>query len=426
MNYKQSMDYISEISKSGSILGLDNIKAIVNELGSPQNDLKIIHIAGTNGKGSTLAFISNILIACGYKVGRYISPTIKKYEERFQINEEIISENKLAEILTEVKEADLKLRKKSIFVTAFEAETAAAFLLFKKENCDFVILETGLGGSMDATNIIEKNLISVFTSISIDHTMFLGNTLAEIAEKKAGIIKKNSSVVSSCQKDEVGNILRKKAEEIGAKNYTEVNNFNITDINFNGEYQVFSYKNFHNIQTSLLGVFQTENVATAIETALALRELGYKISDENILNGIKNTTWSGRFQIISKKPLIIIDGAHNKDAAIRLRESIDIYFKNKKINYIIGVLADKDYESIAEITADRAEKIYTVTPESPRALINTELAKIIKKYNKNVTPVSLDKAVNDIFSQNNDNITIIFGSLSYLGSVINIIDNLMP
>lgn len=417
MDYIQARKYLEEVSSLGSVLGLDNMKNIMTELGGIQNELKIIHVAGTNGKGSTVSFINSILIDAGFKTGRYISPTIKSYRERFQINSSVIEKEEFAGIVELIAS---KAEKADIKPTVFEIETAIAFYWFYKNKCDFVILETGLGGSLDATNIIDKNICSVFTSISIDHTNYLGNTLSDIAKIKSGIIKEGSFVVSAWQEKEVLDIIKKEAEEKNAEGICFVDKEDIKNYSFDLSLQKFDYKEFKGLEISLLGRFQTENAALAIEVINYLIKLGYDISQGNIRKGILDTCWSGRFEIVRKNPLLIVDGAHNEDAALRLRESLQLYFGDRRLVFIMGVFADKDYNKIAELTCDLAEKIYTITPDNPRALDANELAKTISRYNKNVCSSNLEESIKECILNYKEDVVVVFGSLSFLGEAMKI------
>jgi dihydrofolate synthase/folylpolyglutamate synthase len=413
MNYRQAKEYIDELTVSAKIeLGLDNMKNIAEETGNIQNKLKIIHIAGTNGKGSTLAFISSILIQAGYKTGMYISPTIIDYRERMQINGEYISEEDFAEIITELK------GKKA---TAFEIETMTAFLWFYRKKCDFVVLETGLGGNLDATNIISENLCSVITPISIDHTSFLGNTLASIAEKKAGIIKKGCDCVSGLQQGEAKKVLTDTAKEKGSDIFF-IDGESIKNVSFNEDSQFFDYKDYKNLEIGLMGTFQIENAVLAVECVQRLVKNGVHIPEEAVYEGLKKARWQARFETISKKPRFIIDGAHNKAGAEVLAKSIDLYFGDRKKIFIIGVMADKDYESMLKLTAHKAEKIYAVKPNNPRAMDSIKLRDIISEYNPNVSEESIKNAVKkSIAEADEDTVIFAFGSLYYLGDVKKIV-----
>lgn len=411
MNYTEAMEYMDGLKKYGSVLGLLNMRNLCDELENPQRDLRIIHIAGTNGKGSTGAFIDSILREAGYSTCRYVSPAVWEYEDILQYNGKNMTKDEAAKYITTVACAIEKMLKKGMaHPTPFEAETAMAFLYCRDKNCDFAILETGLGGREDAVNVIDKSEISVITSISMDHMQYLGNTLADIAYEKAGIIKENGKVVTAYQDREALGVI---------KNECRIKNARLlcTEKPLNVYGNVFDYEDMENIKISLDGTFQVQNAALAIEVCT---ELG--ISEEEIRAGLNNAKWRGRFEKICDEPVFIIDGAHNSAAAEELAKSIRAKFSGKRINYIMGVLADKEYEKIAEITAPLASCIFTVTPDNQRALKNTDLADAVKKYNKNVKAKSIEDAVRECM-KDKDGVTIAFGSLSYLKDIIRVVDN---
>ncbi|MGC4019537.1 MAG: folylpolyglutamate synthase/dihydrofolate synthase family protein [Muricomes sp.] len=420
MTYKEARVYLDEVSKYGSVLGLDMIRSLLDELGNPQDDLKFIHIAGTNGKGSVLAYTSTILSEAGYRTGRYVSPTVVSYLERIQVDGEWIPEDDFAELVEEVQRAIARVEaggKGS--PTVFEAETAVAFLYFRKMKCDFVVLETGLGGRLDATNIVRNTVAAVFASISRDHMGFLGDTLEEIAENKAGIIKPGCSVVTAPQKQEVLGILSRKAEDMQCSMRTvRLEDVRISKEGWSG--QCFSYGKMENIDISLAGRHQIENAVTVLELMDVLRESGYFISDQAVRAGFGKTRWPGRFTCINRNPLFFIDGAHNEDAAIRLRESVERYFKGNRLIFIMGVFQDKEYDKIARIMAPLADKIYTVElPDLKRSLSAEALKDAVQRYCKNTEAkqdiASAVKAA--CISARENDVILAFGSLSYLGQV---------
>ena len=426
MNYKQAMEYMDETAKYGSVPGLTNIINLCKKLGNPQNDLKFVHIAGTNGKGSTLAYISTVLKEAGYRVGRYVSPTIFEYRERIQVNERMISKDALCRHLENIQAAIAELEAEGQpHPTPFEIETALGFLYFKEKKCDIVVLETGLGGTLDATNLITTTIVSVIASVSMDHMAFLGDTLAEIAENKAGILKNGIPVVMMAQKPEAMQVIERKAKELHCE-LTVALETEASKIRYGVEKQKFDYKEYKGLEIGLAGKCQIANAVLAVEVLRVLAKNGFPIKEQALRDGLKKTVWRGRFSVIAKKPLFIVDGAHNEDAAIKLADSIRFYFTNKKIIYIMGILKDKEYEKIIANTAPYAEQIITVTtPKNPRALPAYELAKAVKDYHPNVTAVdSLQEAVEmSYLLADKDSVIIAFGSLSYLGELIEIVEN---
>ena len=422
MKYQEAMDYIESCALYGIVPGLDSIRELLRRLGNPQKDLKFIHIAGTNGKGSTLAFISTAIAEQGYKVGRYVSPTIFEYRERFQIQGKPISKTEVGKLMEIVaKHADDMERENFPHPTPFEIETAMAFYEFAEKKCDFVVLETGMGGKSDATNVIENTLISVITSISRDHMGFLGETIEEIAEHKAGIIKNNSVVVSAKQENGVTAVLEDEAAKRQASKIIFLDEKDIKNEKYMMQKTSFSYKEMKKIEISLLGMYQVKNAALALEVLEVLKEMGYVIREEKIRKAFLKTQWSARFQVIHKKPTFIVDGAHNAAAAKELRKSIEFYFTNKRIIYIIGMFRDKEYRQVLETTCDLAEHIITVAKKgSDRALTALELAKEVAKINPMVTVAdSVEEAVELSFLLADSNTVILaFGSLAYLGDCI--------
>lgn len=421
MTYEEARAFIDETSKYGYILGLDTVTELLKRLGNPQDDLKFVHIAGTNGKGSILAYVSTILKEAGYRVGRYISPTIFDYRERIQVNEAYITEEAVARLAQQIYEAGQSMLADGLaHPTCFEVETAMAFLYLKEMNCDIVVLETGMGGSTDATNVVKTTLVSAFASISMDHMGFLGNTLEEIAQVKAGIIKPDTIVVSAAQKPEVSQVLKETCERQHAV-YREVQADAITNVHYGFEEQVFSYGAYKNLRPGMVGSYQIENAAVAVNVIEALRELGFFISEEALRLGLSKTVWMGRFTPVDRHPLFVVDGAHNRDAAERLKETLELYFPEKRKIFIVGVLADKEYDYMMRILTPQASRVITImTPNNPRALSAEALAEDIRKYNPNVEAAgSLADAVHraKAYAEEED-LILAFGSLSYLGDLI--------
>lgn len=452
MTYKEARVYLDEVSKYGSVLGLDTIRGLLCELGNPQDDLLFVHIAGTNGKGSVLAYTSAILSEAGLRTGRYISPTVLGYLERIQVNGHWIPEEIFAELVEEVQRAVARMEADGKgSPTVFEIETAIAFLYFRNMNCDVVVLETGLGGGQDATNVIRNTAIAAFATISRDHMGFLGNTLEEIAEEKAGIIKPGCVVVSAPQRPEVCRILRDKAEAVHCPIlFAEEEQVEVLEESFRG--QRISYKGMQGMQIGLAGRYQISNAITAWEIAHAweiVQTMGgiqrreqdqrreqthmrkpIHITEAAIRAGLKEAKWIGRFTCISEQPLFFIDGAHNEDAARRLRESIETYFPGRKLICIMGVFKDKEYEKIANLMAPCMKRVYTVNlPDRNRTLSAERLAQVVTAALErcgDAVPDSAVLAAGDVETAvkeaqkyaGSEDIILAFGSLSYLGAVI--------
>ena len=450
MNYSEAREYLKNVNKLGSILGLNTIKELLKRLGNPQNELKVVHIAGTNGKGSIMTFVQNILMESGYKVGRYCSPAVFNEREIIRINDEYISEEQSADLLTRIKEKCDSMYSEGLpHPTSFEIETAEALMFFKEQNCDIALIECGMGGETDATNVFEKVLCSVIATISLDHTQFLGSTIEEITKVKSGIIKENCPVVMSKQTGEAESVIKKVCKQNNSKliipTEQDFENVEIDGLRTKVTYKASNNKEYIlNLQT--LGTYQIKNAKTAVEVALVLdkaltektnicnesdknNSTGMKNNinnsgntiEKNIKKGIEKTVWPGRMEVISKEPLIIIDGAHNPGAVLELRKTLDLYFTNKRITFIMGVLSDKDFSKEAEIIADRAERIITITPNNSRGLDGHKLAETLVKYNHNVQVAdSLKQAAEesiDTIKENRADMILAFGSLSYLGEL---------
>lgn len=418
---REVKDFLEQIGKSGSILGLDSMRELMRTLGDVQDQLKVIHVAGTNGKGSVCAMLSSVLQEAGCRVGTYTSPAVFDRMEQYQVNGRPISSQRFAEVMLEVRKGCLSMEEQGKDMpTLFEVETAAAFLYFYQESCQVVVLETGMGGETDATNIIRKPLVSVLTSISIDHRNFLGDTLEEIARVKAGIIKESGQVVAAKpEQRQIQEILeqvckKQKAElTYGEKDRAE-------HLRREGEYLCFSYEGFGEIRLSMTGAYQVENSICVLETLKILKAMGWEISSQAVREGLRGACWEGRFSLVCRDPLFWIDGAHNEDGAKKLLETLEMGFTNEKIIYIIGVLADKEYEKILKLLLPKAQKVFTVTPDHPRGLEGRLLAKEAEKYHQNVTYCeTVEEAVSLAVADGKEEGAVIlaFGSLSYLGEV---------
>ncbi len=430
MTIMEIKDYLADISQTGIILGLDTVKELLRRLGSPENKLKCIHVAGTNGKGSTIAYISSILKEAGFKTGVYTSPCVFSEYEKYCISGVNISEADYEALMGEVILKCQEMKSEGFnHPTIFEIETAAAFYYFAKEACDYAVIETGMGGREDATNVISDTEVSVLTSIAMDHMKFLGDTIEDIAWQKGGIIKNNSKAVLYNQNKAVNKVISDICDEKNSKLILCDVDQSVNSAYFDSDSEklVFSYKQFDNLETKMLGFYQAANAAVAIEAVLALRENGAEISDIAVREGIKNASLCGRFEKICDKPVIFIDGAHNPDAALKLSQTIKMYFTNRRLLYIMGVLADKDFDKVAKITIPLADKVFTVTPDNFRALEASKLAECVSKYCDCVeVKKSIKEAVCDAACwAEEDGVIIVFGSLSYIGTVKEIVKEML-
>lgn len=428
MNYREAMDYIEQLRPLGSVMGLETIRTLCERLGNPQDRLKFVHIAGTNGKGSVLAYISTVLQTAGYRVGRYISPAVLDYRERFQVDGRMITQSGLCKYLEPVRKAAEDMAGEGLaHPTLFEVETAAAFLYFLDKECDLVVLETGLGGSLDATNVINTTVAAVFASISMDHMEILGESLEQIALAKAGIIKNKCYVISAKQPPEVMKVLRQAALLHKAKFFT-ADAGKAKNVKYGTLKQYFSYDRYKKLEISMLGQFQIDNAVVAVETLSMLGRCGYPVPEEKLRQGLLQTRWPGRFEVLGRKPLFLADGAHNEDASVRLAQSIRFYFAEKKIIYIMGMLRDKEYDKVIRNTFELAEHIITVTPPvRERAMSAYDLAQAVREYHDSVTVAdSVQEAVEMAYllaGRDKETVIIAFGSLSYLGELMNVVEH---
>lgn len=430
MNYTEAINYIKDTAKFGSKLGLERAERILELLGNPHKKIKTIHVAGTNGKGSTTAMITNILIHSGYKVGCYISPYIEEFEERIQINNNNISTEDLANIVTEVSRAVEEVASLGYGnPTEFEIITCAGFLYFYKMKADFVVVEVGIGGRLDSTNVIEP-IISIIGSISYDHMHILGNTLEEIAYEKGGIIKKNTPVVLYPQEDKVTKVIENICTEknsplikVKRENALMYEVGDCKDKVVIQKLKVVTEKDSYDVKLSLLGTYQVQNCNVVINSCEVLMKLGVNITKESILRGLSQVKWPGRLEVMRRNPLVVIDGAHNIDGIRKLAESIDIYFNYKKLVLIIGILADKQVEEMINIICPKAEQIIAVTPHSERAELCEDLKEKINFCNKECEAImDYKEAYNKALTYcDEDTLLVVSGSLYMVGDMRKII-----
>ncbi len=422
MNYQEARSFME--GKPGEIhLGLDRIQALLEELDHPEQGLKYIHIAGTNGKGSILSYVSTVLTRAGYKVGRYISPTLYSYEERFQINGKEIGPEVYTLLAERIRSAVHRMEEKGIpCPSPFELETVLCFLYFQREHCDYAVLECGMGGEGDATNVIPSPELAVLASISLEHRDFLGDTIGEIAYTKGGIIKPGCICVTGSQPEEALESLKKRCREAGVslvQAQPEAAQVLVNTL----EGQEFLYKGSR-IAVSLPGSVQKENAVTAWTALQVLKERGAVLTDQQIYEGMKEARWDGRFTCIGKNPYFIVDGAHNPAAAEKLAESVKQYFQGKKIFCIMGIFKDKDYRKVISLTAPLAEHVFAVeTPGNPRALPAKELAAAVAEVNPSVEVCgSLSLAVDRVYeAAAPEDVILSFGSLSNIGELTELV-----
>ena len=420
VTYIEARLYIDEASKTGITLGLTSIKNLLDELGNPQDELKFIHVAGTNGKGSVLAYISTILEVAGYKTGRYISPTVQSYRERIQVNQTHIGEEAFATQLSRIKKAiDLMLDKGLSHPSVFEIETALGFLYFKEQACDIVVMETGMGGVTDATNVIRQALVSVFTTVGRDHMEFLGDTIADLTRAKAGIIKRDSDVVYGKLPSEAEEIIKAISKQLGCPiQVTDLSNI-VVHQPLRQFTQRFSYKGIDDLSIHLLGKHQIENATLAIEAVRSLQRHGFDVSDDQIKEGLAETRWFARMTIVKQSsPVVIVDGAHNQDAVRALAETLADLFPIEKISGVVGVFKDKEVSKMLTEIKPVIRKLHTIAlPNEKRTMKADELKNLASNIGiASEAHGSLAEALK-VASKEAD-VVIAFGSLSYLGDVL--------
>ena len=398
---------------------LDAMKFFMDKLNHPEKELKFIHIAGTNGKGAVTEMLSNILLNSGYKVGKFMSPHLIRYNERIQINNKEITNKEMEEIIIKldplVKEYNSKGKGN---VSLFELETTMAILFFANKKCDIVVLEVGLGGLYDCTNIV-YSIVSIITSIGYDHMKFLGNTLEEIAFQKAGIIKQNSKTIFMSQSESVDNVIIERCKEENNKLFL-VNKEEIKNYSYTEEYQKFDYKEFKNIEINLKGISQIYNACIALETVKVLKEK-YNIKEEIIRKSLKNVIHRGRFEKINNNPTVIYEGAHNEPAIKNFINSVDMYYKNNKKVYIISILKSKDYKTILKLLVKNDENIYIFTcGNDKKRYTDAEILKdeAQKSGAKNLFTMELEKAIKMSLEKYKDYIIFAVGSFYVYGDVI--------
>lgn len=416
MNYNEALNFIHSRDKFGSRPGMERIEALCNAFDNPQDKLKYVHVAGTNGKGSTCHMIASVLSESGYKVGLFTSPFVVDFRERIQINGEMISQEDLAEIISEVKPVVEKLSKQGVEPTEFEIITIAAFLYFLRQNCDIVVLEVGLGGLLDSTNIIKKSEVSVITSISLDHTNILGDTLLKIAEHKCGIFKEGGNVVGYPQPDfAVERFIKDKAKEKNCKYFPhELSKIRLVREEIDGSTIIYAGCTF---KIPLTGKHQLYNFATAVAAINVLKQNGWNVTYKSLIDGISKVKVPARTEIISHTPLTIIDGGHNAEGVDALCNTIVKFCANRKIIAVFGMMKDKDYMYAVKKLAPLCERIYTTEASNPRTLDAKSLAKEVKQYCKKVrSEPNPEKAYYKALKKaKDDDVVLVCGSL-YLAS----------
>lgn len=417
MNYEEAIEYIHGVNWTFCKPGLERIRELCERLGNPQDKLKFVHVAGTNGKGSFCSMLESVLRAAGYKTGLYTSPYIKEFNERMRVMGENIENDTLADITSRIRPIADSMTDKP---TEFELITAVAFQYFYESGCDVVVLEAGMGGRLDSTNVIRDPYLSVITGIALDHTDYLGDTVEKIAAEKAGIIKDNAPILYGGEDKSAAAVIAAAAEERGSR-YFDIDYSEIKNLKSTLDGTSYDFGEHRGVNISLLGLYQPKNSALVIKAVEILRERGLEIGEEALLSGLASAKWIARFEIISRDPLIIFDGAHNPQGIVGAVESILHYFGGEKIYVLSGVLRDKDYKFIAGELSKVAERAFTLTPGSPRALSAVDYANELVAAGVAATPYeSIEAALSAAKAEAkaNGKPLVCLGSLYTYGDVI--------
>lgn len=418
MDYSDALQYIHSRMRFGSVLGLERITELLDKMGNPQKNLRFVHVAGTDGKGSTCNMIASILKEVGYRTGLYTSPYVVSFTERMQIDGVSVSGGELSCLVERYKPLIDEMESEGKVVTEFEMITALALAWFEQRGCDIVVLEVGLGGRFDATNVIDTPLVSVITSISFDHTDILGDTIEKIAFEKCGIIKEGGCVVTNSNQDAdaLAVIMKQAALKNNKLFIGNVGAVKVISDDIDG---IVAEHDGLNLHIPLCGLHQTENAVNALETVRVLNMKGFNITDKDIVKGLANVKLYARVELLCRNPLVILDGAHNKKEIGALADVLARYSKGKRIYAVMGMLADKDYRSAIEIIASVCSGIVTVTPQNPRALSARELAVRAAEFCGDVSAADdLDYALRLVFNKTGgDGLIVICGSLYLAGEI---------
>lgn len=415
MTLDEALRYIHEVCWKGTIPGLERIQALLDAMGNPERKCKFVHVTGTNGKGSTCAMVASILRKAGYKTGLYTSPYLIRFNERIQINGEQISDADICELTEYVKPFA-----ESIFErpTEFEMVTAIGFEYFARHKCDIVVCEVGMGGEFDATNVIPAPEAAVICNIGLDHTEVLGDTLEKIAGAKAGIIKPGCDAVLYRERPSVEAVFEERCKALNVPLHkADFDSLHLLSHSLEG--QVFDWERFHALRLPLLGEHQLHNAAVALTTARVLQKRGWKITDEQIREGIESVRWPGRFELMRKDPMFIIDGGHNPQCIEALVKNIRDYLPGRELTVLTGVLGDKDFHCMYRDVAQYAKEFITITPANPRALTAEKLADYLRQFGKPVTAcdVVADGVRLAIEHAGKDGVVLCYGSLYMIGDI---------
>ena len=413
MTITQAYEYIYQNAWENLPKGLERLERLLAYLGNPQRALTFIHVAGTNGKGSVCAMMSQILMEQGYRVGMYTSPYIERFNERIQINRQEIGEEDIVQLVQIIQKASVELE---ISLSVFDILTCMAILYFSREKVEYILWETGMGGRLDGTNVIDPPLLTILTRIGMDHQESLGDTLLAITKEKAGIIKEGTFVVTYPQEKEsleyIQRFCAEKKVEWRSFQLEEVKDYAIHSM-----YQEFSYKDYTKIKLRLQGQYQISNALLVLEGVEALIGLGVLIERSKVYQGLEKVTWKGRFEIIHHNPYVVLEGAHNRDGIQALVRNLEIYFPDEKVYFILGMMKDKDYHQMIRLLVPKAKGYLLLCPDEKRGLDNQKIAQVIRQYDKDGEILCYEQEKDLLLSLRKDEIYICTGSLYLLGKV---------
>lgn len=415
MTVQEALSYIHSVCWKGSVPGLGRTKELLSCIGNPEKKLRFVHVAGTNGKGSTAAMLASILQQAGYRTGLYTSPYIFRFHERMQINGQQISDKDLSEITAFIQPYAEAM---ADHPTEFELVSCVAFEYFMRKQCDIVVLEVGMGGELDSTNVIETPEAAVITNIGLDHTEFLGDTLEKIAATKAGIIKPGGTAVIYRAVPSVEAVVEERCRKVGAQ-LVKADFDSIRSVSHSLEGQVFDCAGYSGLRLPLLGEHQLCNAAVVLSTVGVLQQNGYHISEQQIRDGLAQVSWPGRFEVLRRQPLFLVDGGHNPQCIDALVKNIRDYLSGRPLTVLTGVLADKDFHCMYSNVVPFAKEFLTVTPDSPRAMSSADLKAYLEPFGKPVTACgSIEDGVREAIARaGQDGVVLAYGSLYMVGAI---------